>query len=95
MECAKAAARSKNSYLASQYKRICARRGRSRATVAVGHSILIIAYHILKDNADYAELGAPYFELPRKQEIVKRSVKRLEALGLKVTIQEQIEEETA
>lgn len=90
VECAKAAARSNKSYLSAQYKRIAARRGRNRATVAVGHSILEIAYHILKNDVDYKELGADYFEQRGKQYIVKRSIKRLEALGLKVTIEEQV-----
>lgn len=65
VECAKAAARSKDSYLSAQYKRIAARRGRNRAAVAVGHSILVIVYHILRDNVDYQELGADYFEKRR------------------------------
>jgi len=90
VECAKAAGRSKNSYLSAQYKRIAARRGRNRATVAVGHSILVIAYHLIKNNVDYQELGADYFEQRRKQDIVKRSIKRLEALGFKVTIEENV-----
>jgi len=90
VECAKAASRSKNSYLSAQYKRIAGRRGRNRATVAVGHSILVIAYHLIKNNVDYQELGADYFEQRRKQDIIKRSIKRLEALGLKVTIEEQV-----
>lgn len=88
IECAKVAARSKNSYLSSQYKRIAARRGRNRATVAVGHTILVIAYHLIKEKKDFYDLGADYFDKQKKQSIEKRTVKRLESLGYKVTIQE-------
>lgn len=89
VECAKAASRSKSSYLSAQYSRIAARRGRNRACVAVGHTILIIAYHLLKDKSEYKDLGADYFDKRRKQDVVRRAVKRLEALGLKVTVEEQ------
>jgi len=46
-EAANAASRSKKTYLSAQYHRIAARRGRKRAIIAVGHSILVIAYHLL------------------------------------------------
>jgi transposase len=87
-ECAKAAAHTKNSYLSSQYHRIAARRGNNRATVAVGHTILTIAYHILKNNVPYKELGSDFFEQRRKNDIIRKSVKRLESLGLKVSVEE-------
>lgn len=87
VECARAASHCKDSYLSSQYKRISARRGSNRAAVAVGHSILVIAYHILKNDTNYYELGVDYFEQKRKQDIVKRTVKRLEALGYEVTVE--------
>lgn len=89
VECAKAGGRSKNSYLSSQYKRIAARRGRNRAAVAVGHSILEIVYEMLKNNTTYSDLGAMYFEERRKQNNINRYVKRLEALGLTVKIEEK------
>jgi len=89
VECAKAGSRSKNSYLSSQYKRIAARRGRNRAAVAVGHSILEIVYEMLKNNTAYSDLGAMYFEERRKENNINRYVKRLEALGLTVKIEEK------
>ena len=90
VECAKAAGRSKNTYFSEQYKRLAARRGRNRAAVAVGHSILTIAYYILKDNKPFYDLGADYFEKKKKQDIARRALKRLEALGYNVTIEEQV-----
>ncbi|GKS09829.1 hypothetical protein YDYSY3_08290 [Paenibacillus chitinolyticus] len=53
VEAAKAAARTKETYLSSQYHRIDARRGANRATVTVAHSILSMVYYILKRKQPY------------------------------------------
>lgn len=95
IECAKVSAHLKKTYFSAQYSRIAARRGKNRATVAVAHTILTIVYHMLKTNAPYQELGPDFFEQRRKNEIVKKSVKRLESLGYTVTIDQQIEASTA
>jgi len=50
VECGQAAGRSKGTYLGSQFGRIAARRGKKRAAVAGGHSILEAAYFILSDS---------------------------------------------
>lgn len=84
---ARSAARTKNTYLSSQYSRIAARRGGNRAAVAVGHTILVIAYHILKKRQPYIELGADYFDQRKKDSVIKNALRRLEALGLKVTVE--------
>ena len=57
-----AASRSKKSYLAAQYRRLAARRGKRRALMAVGHSILVIFYHLLKEQREYLDLGANYLD---------------------------------
>jgi transposase len=88
VEAAKAIARRKTCYLSSQYSNIAARRGRNRAAIAVGHSILVICYHILKNNVRYQDLGIDYLEQRKKNQIAKNAVKRLEALGYEVTIKE-------
>jgi transposase len=88
IQCGKAAGRSKNTYLNSMYRRIAARRGANRATVAVGHAILRICYYMLRDRLHYRDLGADYFNNRNKQEIVRRTVKRIESLGFKVTLEE-------
>lgn len=87
VEAAQAAVRAKKTYLASQYHRIAPRRGAKRAIVAVGHTILVIVYHILKHQRPYVDLGANYFDEQDKTAIVRRSVKRLEKLGYKVTVE--------
>ena len=84
---ARSAARTKDTYLSAQYRRIAARRGGNRAAVAVGHTILVIAYHILKKHEPYKELGANYFDQRKKDMVVNNAVKRLEALGYKVTVE--------
>lgn len=87
-EAARAAARTKDTYLSAQYGRIAARRGKNRAAVAVGHTILVIAYHILKTGKPYVELGSDYFDQRRKNTIANNAIKRLASLGFKVTIEE-------
>jgi hypothetical protein len=70
VQAAHAVGRSKKNYLSAQFSRIASRRGKKRAAVAVAHSILVIAYHIIKDGTEYIDLGANYFD-ERKQEIVQ------------------------
>lgn len=88
VECARALAGAKDNYLKVQYKRICARRGKNRASIAVAHSILVIVYHLLKNKTTYQELGSGHFDNLRKKSIANQSVKRLVALGYKVTLEE-------
>ena len=88
IEAAHAAARSKSSYLAVQFHRLAARRGKKRAALAVAHSILVIAYHILKDGTAYADLGPAYFDRMARDRIASRAKRRLESLGFEVTIKE-------
>jgi transposase len=62
VEAARSAAKTKDTYLSAQYHRIAARRGANRAAVAVGHTILMIAYHLLTREQDYVELGADFYD---------------------------------
>ena len=86
VEAAKAAARTKETYLSSQYHRIAARRGANRATVAVAHSILSMVYYILKRKRPYIELGPTYYEERKRDAIIKHSIKKLESLGVSITV---------
>lgn len=79
--------RSKDTYLAAQYRRIAARRGKKRAAVAVAHSMLVIAYHMLKRGTVYTDLGGDYFERRNEQQIQRQLVNRLERLGYNVTVE--------
>jgi transposase len=86
VQAAHAAARTKGTYLAAQYRRLAARRGRAKAAVAVAHSILIIVYHVLTEGTVYCDLGANYFDERDRQGVERRLVHRLEGLGYTVSL---------
>jgi transposase len=86
-EAAWAAGRCKGGYLPEQARRLTARRGKKRAIVAVGHTILVIAYHLLQRGTSYTDLGPEHFDRRDADRAKKRSVKRLEALGYKVSLE--------
>jgi transposase len=88
-EAALAAIRSKDTYLAAQYRRLKARRGHHRAIIAVAHSILTAAWHMLSTGETYRELGAEHFQAGRPDAQVRRLVRQLEALGHQVTLERQ------
>ncbi len=87
VEAARAAAHTKRSYLGAQYRRLAARRGAKRAAVAVGHTILVIAHHLLRDGTPYQDLGVTYFDERDRLAVERRLVRRLETLGYSVTLQ--------
>ena len=87
VEAARAASRTKGTYLAAQYHRLAARRGSKRAAVAVGHSILVSVYYLLRDGTDYHDQGGGYFDERDRQAVERRLVRRLEGLGHKVTLE--------
>jgi len=87
VQAAQAAGHSKDNYLASQFRRLASRRGKKRAAVAVAHSILVIAYHIINRGTEYIDLGANYFDERKQENVQKQLIKRLEKLGLKVTVE--------
>lgn len=87
-EAAWAASHSKDSYLGAQYRRLAGRRGKKRALMAVGHSILVILYHMLKEPVEYQDLGKNYLDRLHPERLKRYLVKRLEALGYQVTLSE-------
>ena len=88
VEAAWAATHATHTYLAAQYRRLAARRGHKRALIAVAHTILIIAYRIIRDGGTYEDLGSNYFDERNRRATLRRSVQRLERLGYKVTLTE-------
>jgi len=87
IEAANAAARTKNTYLRAQYEQVKRRRGHKTAIAAVPHSILIAAYHILKDDVPYKDLGGDYFaRRADPARLASRLVAQLERLGHSVTL---------
>lgn len=87
-QAAHAAARTKNTYFNAQYHRLAARRGKKKAIVAVMHSILVIAYHLIQRREPYRELGGNYFDQRRPEVTADRLVKRLAKLGYQVSLQQ-------
>jgi hypothetical protein len=85
-EAAWAASAVKTSYLRAQFRRLAAKRGKKRALVAVGHSLLVIIYHVLKHNVVYKDLGPDYFDRLEPERLRRYLVKRLQALGYDVTL---------
>ena len=81
---ARAASHTKDTYLRSLYYRLKTRRGASRAAMAVGRTVLQMAYHIIQRGQEYHELGANYLDSLDKVQLAKRLVKRLEGLGFDV-----------
>jgi len=86
-EAAKSASRTKDTYLSAQRRRIAARRGKNRASIAVAHSILNSIYYMLRDGTTYRELGGNYFDERNRHYVVQRSVRRIERLGYRVTLE--------
>jgi transposase len=81
-----AASHTKHTYLSAQYRRLASRRGKKRALVAVGHTILVIIYHLLRNGTTYAELGADYLDRLDTDRLTRSLVRRLERLGHEVVL---------
>ena len=86
VEAAHGAAHSKATYLSAHYHRLATRRGAKKATIALGHTLLVIIYHVLRDDTDYADLGGNYFDERDRQAVERRLVRRLEQLGYQVSL---------
>lgn len=88
VQAAWAASHTKGTYLSAQFGRLVRRMGKKKALVAVGHSILVIVYQVLSGRANYQELGGDYFDRRNVEVQRQRLIRRLESLGLRVTIEE-------
>jgi transposase len=86
VEAAWAAARTKDSYLRTQYYRLKARRGAKRAALAVAHSILVSIYYMLRDGTEYKDLGADFFDKLSTDRLARYHTKRLKDLGFDVSV---------
>jgi transposase len=87
IEAAHGAARSKDTYLAAQARRLKPRLGWKKTMVAVGHSILVRAYFLLQRGTTYEEPGADYFRERDREALERRHVRALEQLGYRVTLE--------
>jgi len=94
-EAAWAASRTKDTYLAAQYKHFIVRKGKKKTIVAVAHSMLRIAYYLLTRQCPYAELGGDFFDRLNQEAVRSRLVKKLASLGYQVTLTPVSSEATA
>jgi hypothetical protein len=90
VEAAHVAATTQQTYLAAQYQRIAARRGKKRALIALGHTILVIVHTLVTRKQPYQDLGAAYFDSLEQQRVERRLVRRLERLGYRVSLQPNV-----
>jgi transposase len=94
-ECARAAVRTKGTYLAAHFAQLRGRRGEPKAIGAIRHDLLVAYYHIVRDQVPYRELGPDW---QRKRYSIEHRARRLqrqlEALGYAVTV-DQIEQPEA
>lgn len=87
VSCGWAAARSKNTYYRAQFLRLKARRGPTKAVVAVSASLLTAIFFILRDGTTFRDLGANYFDRCQRQKAVQRLTRRLADLGYNVKLE--------
>jgi transposase len=87
-QCAWAAAHSRDTYLSAQFWRLARRIGKKKAAIAVGHSILVICWHLLSDDRDYDDLGGDYFTRRNPDRQRDRLIRQLHDLGYRVTLNE-------
>jgi transposase len=85
VQCAWSAARSHGTYLRAQFLRLKSRRGPKKAILAVAASMLTAAYHMLRQDVLYKDLGPDYFQSKDKERLAKRLLRRLKDLGVHVT----------
>lgn len=86
IEAAHGAARTKHKYFQALYRRLAARRGKQRAAVAVGHSLLVTGYYLITRQTTYHDLGGNYFDERDHEATKRRAVRRLEGLGYRVQL---------
>jgi transposase len=90
VEAAHVAAKTTQTSLAAQYRRMAARRGKKRALRALGHTILIMVYDVLTRKQPYQALGTAYFDKLEEHRVQQRLVHRLERLGYHVSLQPSV-----
>lgn len=88
VEAAWAATRAKGTFLAAKYYRLVKRMGKKKALVAVAHGMVRVVYHLLRRRVGYTDLGSEYVTHHQVEQQRQRLVQKLEALGVKVTLEE-------
>lgn len=89
-QCAQAAVKRKDTFFYAQYQRIAMRRGKKRAILAVGHTMLIAIYYMIKENKEYEDLGADFYNKFNKEKKANAYIKKIKELGYDVQIIAQV-----
>jgi transposase len=88
VQAAWAAQRAKKTYLSAQYRRLAKRINRKKAVIAVAHSLIVIVYYVIVRDRSYQDLGGDYFDRQHVEQQRAYLVRRLEALGCRVTVEQ-------
>jgi transposase len=83
-ECSWAASSTKGTFLAGKYKRMVVRRGKKRTIVALGHNILVICYHMLKNKTHFKELGENFMDEKKLKYKIRYHQNILKELGVEI-----------
>ena len=89
VECAQVAKKNKNTFFYAQYQRLVVKRGKNRAKVAIAHSMLIAIYYMIKEDKEYIDLGADFYNKFNKEKKANSYMKKLKELGYDVQITAQ------
>jgi Transposase and inactivated derivatives len=76
----------KDNYLAAKYRRLCARRGKLKAVVAIEHALLVIIWNMLHDGVAYTELGPDYYTRINPEKVKNGAIRQLKNLGYDVAL---------
>jgi len=90
VQAAWAATHTKKTFLSAKYHRLVRRLGKKKALIAVAHTLTVVIYNVLVRNEPYNELGADYFDRNHSDKQRKYLVKRLQALGFTVTLEQNV-----
>lgn len=90
VECAQVAKKNQNTFFYAQYQRLVVKRGKNRAKEGVAHSMLIAIYYMLKENKEYTELGAEFYNKFNKEKKANAYMKKIKELGYNVQLIEQV-----
>jgi transposase len=86
VQCAVSAKNKKDSYFRAQFQRLKSRRGAPKAVCAVAASLLTTIYHMLKDGAEFRDLGTEHFDKRPTQAKINRLLAQLAKLGYQADV---------
>lgn len=86
VQCAWAASRKRDCFLAALFHRLAGRRGLKKATVAVAHRLLTLIYLLIRDGGVYQERGGDYWDRLHPERTARKMIQRLERIGFEAIL---------